>query len=284
VDESSLSDGQIRALISLLDEEDPSALEHVTTRLKRVLAVDPDRIEALIPDLDLEACQRVRTLLEDVRWDRLERRFENLSKAPDDRFDLEAGVHLLATFAFPQLKREEITAALDQMASDLQRVLTGRERPIETIHLVNDYLFVLKGFKGNTENYYDPDNSYFNKVLERRLGIPITLSVLYLLVGRRLALPLVGIGLPGHFIVQFQAPGQRIHLDPFRGGKILSLADCQQILKAQGLEFNRKHLRPVSHRAILARVIANLIAIYTDRGDHRRAQRLTRLFSMYEET
>jgi regulator of sirC expression with transglutaminase-like and TPR domain len=279
-----LTDGQLHALISLLDEDDPRALEHVTGRLKQVLVSEPERIEALIPSLDIGSCKRVKELLEDVRWDRLERRFEVIAKLPDSRFDLESASHLLATFAYPHLKQEEISGPLDAMAADLQKVLTGRERPIEAVHLVNDYLFELKGFRGNEANYYDPDNTFFNRVLERKLGIPITLSCLYLLIGKRLALPLAGVGLPGHFIVQFQAPNQRLYLDPFHKGRVLTLPDCQKLLRQQGLEYDRRHLRPIAHRAILARILANLVSIYADRDDHRRAGRLTRLFQLFEES
>jgi regulator of sirC expression with transglutaminase-like and TPR domain len=279
-----LSDQQLKALISLLDDEDPGALEHVTGRLKQVLIAAPERIEGLIPGLDAAACKRVKELLEDVRWDRLERRFESMARLPDSKFDLEEASYLLATFAYPHLRREEISGPLDAMAKDLHKVLTGRERPLEAVHLVNDFLFELKGFRGNEANYYDPDNTFFNRVLDRKLGIPITLSCLYLFIGKRLALPLAGVGLPGHFIVQFQAPNQRIYLDPFHKGKVLSLSDCQKLMRNQGLEYDRRHLRPIPHRAILARMIANLVNVYADRDDRRRANRLTKLFQLFEET
>lgn len=281
--QTSLTDAELTALISLLDEEDEKTRVQVVGKLKSVLQVQPERIESLVPRLDAEACKRVRELLEEVRWDSLERRFKALSGLPDSRFDLEEAVFLLASFGYPSLKREEIAGPLDAMAGDLQKLLTGRERPLEAVHLLNDYLFELKGFRGNEANYYDPDNSYFNRVLERKLGIPVTLSCLFLFLGRRLALPLAGVGLPGHFIVQFQAPNQRIYLDPFRKGRVLTVSDCQQILRSQGLEYDRKHLRPTPHRAILARIIANLVSIYADRSDRRRAQRLTLLFQMFEE-
>ena len=278
-----LSPDELRALISLLDEDNPSTLKQVVGDLKRALRAQPDQIEAVIPSLDLASTRRVMSIVEDVRWDGLEDRFHRFAGKDKPDVSLEEGVYWLATFAYPKLKPSDVAAPLDEMAADLSRIISGRERPLEVVHLLNDYLFVLKGFKGNSSNYHDPDNSYFNRVLERKLGIPITLSILYLLVAKRLALPAAGIGLPGHFIVQFQAPNQRLYLDPFRSGKILSVADCQELLRSQNLSYDRKYFRPVTNRAILARVMANLIHIYTDRADHRKTDRLGKLFSLFQE-
>lgn len=274
---------EIKALISLLDEENPAVLAKVTDDLRHALRRQPDEVEAVIPTLEPAVSKRVLSLIEDVRWDSLEAEFRRFAEAGGRDADLEEGVTLLSAFAYPRTRRQDIAGPLDEMAQDLSRILSGRERPLEIVHLLNDYLFVLKGFKGNSANYYDPDNSYFNRVLERKVGIPITLSILYLLVARRAALPVAGIGLPGHFIVQFQAPNQRLYLDPYRGGKILSVADCQDLLSTQGLSYDRRYFRPVTSRAIVARVIANLIHIYTDRGDTRKTERLGRLFSMLQE-
>ncbi len=136
-----LTDSQLRALISLMDDDDPGAREHVAGRLKKVLLVEPERIESLIPKLDLSSCRKVRDLLEDVRWDRLEKRFQTVARLPDSRFDLEESVFLLATFAYPHLQREEMSRPLDQMAADLEKMLSGKERPIEALLLINDFLF-----------------------------------------------------------------------------------------------------------------------------------------------
>jgi regulator of sirC expression with transglutaminase-like and TPR domain len=152
-----------------------------------------------------------------------------------------------------------------------------------------EFLFQEEGFRPNEADYYDPDNSYFHRVLERKLGIPITLSCLYIFLGRRVHLPFQGIGLPGHFIVQLTPPsarpgaeGQRYYVDPYHKGQILTLAQCRQILSRQGIAQAPKYFSPVTDRAILARVIANLIRIYESRGNPLRSERLTRLFSSLE--
>ncbi len=277
------SEGELRALISLLDEEDAGALRQITFQLKSALRFQAEQVEAVLGGLDVATSGRVAALVEDVRWDALEDAFTRFADRSKTDVSLEDGLYLIATFAYPKLKREDVSGPLDAMGADLARLFSGRERALDVIHLLNDYLFVLKGFKGNGPNYNDPDNSFINRVLERKLGIPITLSALYLLAAKRVALPVAGIGLPGHFIVQFQAPNQRLYLDPFRGGKILTVADCQELLMSQGLSYDRRYFRPVSNRSLIARVLANLIHVYTDRGDQRKTDRLSRLFKLLQE-
>src|SRR5581483_11002036 len=127
-------------------------------------------------------------------------------------------------------------------------------------------------FRGNASNYYDPENSYIHKVLRHRAGIPVSLSSVCLLLARRLEwaqkpLPLFGIGLPGHFIVQFSFPEKKILIDPFGQGKIVTRKDCLALLRDQEIPFRESYLSPVSAHAILCRTITNLVHIYSDRGE-----------------
>lgn len=130
----------------------------------------------------------------------------------------------------------------------------------------NDYLFNDLGFHGNRENYYDPRNSYLNDVLDRRTGLPITLSVVYLEIGWRLDLPLVGIGLPGHFIVAWHEPGEPLlFVDPFSGGAVLSVHDCQDRVNelfGQPIRLQREWLQPVEPHTILMRMLNNLKGLF----------------------
>jgi regulator of sirC expression with transglutaminase-like and TPR domain len=131
-----------------------------------------------------------------------------------------------------------------------------------------------EGFRGNAEDYYDPRNSFLNDVLDRRLGIPITLSLVYMEAGRRAGLPVQGIGLPGHFVVQAERAGARCLLDPFHGGRELDEAACNALLArvhGPGARLLPEHLQPVTGRQILIRMLANLKGVYAHLGDARRA-------------
>ncbi len=146
--------------------------------------------------------------------------------------------------------------------------------PEKLIGGINHYLFDEQGFRGNTEDYYDPKNSFLNEVIDRRRGIPITLSVLYMEIAWRLDLPLVGVGLPGHFIVKYQAADRDILINPFHRGALLSEEDCQRTLErtyAGKIAFDRELLAPTPKRLILTRMLNNLKGIYLDRHDFPRA-------------
>ncbi len=160
---------------------------------------------------------------------------------------------------------DEYVAQLDQLAGTARREIptdgTVRERAQDLATL----LFEDIGYKGNVEEYGDPRNSYLNEVLNRQLGIPITLSVIYIEVAQQLNVPAVGVGLPGHFIVSIQDPKGEWYLDPFNGGKQLSVGDCAKLVQdTTGYEgaFNMDWLEPASPHHILARMLNNLKIVY----------------------
>ncbi|MBI3876174.1 MAG: hypothetical protein HY300_09520 [Verrucomicrobia bacterium] len=128
---------------------------------------------------------------------------------------------------------------------------------------INQYIFGHLGFTGNDQSFYDPENSYLNRVLDRRTGNPISLCVAYIAVCRRLRLPVAGIGMPGHFLCRFQGTRGEIYIDAFRRGKLLTKADCVKMLISAGHDFYEGYLSPVSNRRILLRMCSNPHHIYT---------------------
>jgi len=137
---------------------------------------------------------------------------------------------------------------------------------------VNELLFGEEGFRGNEGQYYDPRNSYLNEVLDRRLGLPITLSIVYVAVAREAGLAMHGVGVPGHFIVSYGG----LLIDPFNCGRALSEQDLLQLLRqnfGNSVQLTSQQLQPTPARAILTRLITNLKAAYLRQGDLRRALR-----------
>ena len=152
--------------------------------------------------------------------------------------------------------------------------------PRQAIQTISEYLFHKLGFKGNTREYYDPANSFLHHVLERRIGIPISLSLLYLLVAQRLNVPVVGIGLPGHFMVGLQT--EPVFIDCFNQGVLLYQKDCEKFLQEYGVEFENRYLAPTPNEHILARMLRNLVAIYQNRDESNQADRFSRLLAIIE--
>lgn len=139
----------------------------------------------------------------------------------DEKIDLGKASLYLAQENYPELNIEEYLNALDTMADEVQEQLPQTTYPLKVIKSINQYLFDDLNFQGNTSEYYDPRNSFLNEVIDRRMGIPITLSVLYLEIAKRINFPMVGIGMPGHFLIRpvFEEAG--IFVDVFNRGEIL---------------------------------------------------------------
>lgn len=203
--------------------------------------------------------------------DSLRREFAML--AAREPIPLARGALLIAKDEYPDLDLEKYLDQLAALAREAEPALRAAEGTVEKIQTLSDFLFTRKGFEGNREKYGDPRNSFLNDVLERRLGIPISLSVVYIEIGRRLGLNLYGVSFPTHFLVKAVDDRGELIIDPFNEGSILDLdeirARLQQIYR-QPLEVHPDMLKPVGARHILARMLRNLKNIYARAADWQR--------------
>jgi regulator of sirC expression with transglutaminase-like and TPR domain len=188
--------------------------------------------------------------------------------------DLARAALYLAQEEYPALDVEAYLSKLDQMAAEVADRLPSEPYPLRIIQTINGYLYEDLGFYGNTESYYDPQNSFLNQVIDRRTGIPITLSLVYLEIARRINFPMVGVGMPGHFLVRPVGDEMQIFVDPFHQGEILFPEDCQARLSqlfGKPMVLRPEYVEAVSPRYFLARILANLKAVYLDQKDILRA-------------
>ena len=172
---------------------------------------------------------------------------------------------MIACEEYPQLELSPYLEELDHIAEAAQKSRNPSDSPMQTVEKINHILFETYGFRGNTEDYYDPRNSFFNDVLDRRVGIPITLSTLYIEVARRLDFRIAGVGMPGHFLVKYSDRREEFFIDPYNRGQILTHDDCRTRLHSMygdALEFHDRLLSRVTHRQILWRMLNNLKDIY----------------------
>lgn len=189
---------------------------------------------------------------------------------PDEQIDLAKAALYLAQEEYPQLDVEEYLQALDSMAIEVEERLPLTRYPLQVVQTLNRYFYEDLGFQGNTDSYYDPCNSFLNEVIDRRTGIPITLSLVYLEVARRIDFPMVGVGLPGHFLIRPVGPEMEIFVDPFHQGEILFEQDCQERLSAiygRPVELSPELLEAIAPRHFLARMLNNLKVIYLQKPD-----------------
>jgi len=168
---------------------------------------------------------------------------------------------------------------LDFMAQQLKAKIEGQTEPKTIIKLINRYLFEECEFEGNRQDYSDPKNSFLNDILDRKKGIPITLSLIYIELAKRLKLTIYGVGFPHHFIVKYKTEDNDIHIDPFNSGAILTESDCRaKIAEFYGgkVEFKKEFLDVVSKKQILVRMLNNLKAIYFSRAEYKKAEQVVR--------
>jgi len=212
--------------------------------------------------------------------------FEALLAGGGDRFSLAEACLLIAADACPGLDVNRYLAEIERMAARLRARLPPDADGEEKVVALNQFLFDDLGFHGDAADYYDPRNSFLNEVIERRRGIPISLCILYMEVGRKIGLPLEGVSFPGHFLVRLSLRGSTLVLDPFAGGDPLSEQDLRKLLRrviagsgSAGLRSASKvaaelpldqFLEPAGPRQILARVLRNLKNIYREKDDTQR--------------
>ena len=260
-----MTDGELSALLKLLEDPDSSTRAWAEMSLASLDQAALDQLRGASGRAAPEVARRIEELAFLAPRRGPVEDFARLVEAGGDEVDLEAGLWCLARFRDPDLVTAPFTLELERLAEAV-RSRTGRvEPPLQAFKGFVQTLFDDEGFRGNVADYYDPDNSFFHKVLDRRRGIPITLSALCLLVGHRLGLPLAGIGLPGHFLCRFGSEERGVYFDPFHNGRLLTREDCAALCRQEGFIFREDYLSPSTNREMLMRMVRNLREIYLQR-------------------
>lgn len=209
--------------------------------------------------------------------------FERLGHTTDDHIDLAVAALLIAQSAYPDLEGESELEALEGMATVARQRIQedGESNPLHNMNVIIRWLSDDLGFKGNHENFYDAKNSYINDILDRRLGIPISLSLIYIEVGRRAGVPLVGIGMPGNFLVGHSGIDD-FFIDPFHDGSLISREEAKTLFRRMlvGAPINSEdtwsdtYLNPVTNKEFVIRMLRNLKGIHLRFQDYPQAVKI----------
>ena len=200
-------------------------------------------------------------------------KFWQIAHTPDQDMSIDhllEGALAIAWEEYPRMDLGYYREIFDRMVDDLQPRIAKMHYPLKVVQEINQYLFAEQGFRGNDGDYYDPRNSFITDVLERRLGIPMSLSLVYMVICDRLGFPMDGISFPAHFIIRPRHPDLEIFIDPYNKGEILFPEDCAaKLTQLYGYEIplQPEYLEPVSIRRILDRLLTNLKLIYLRRRE-----------------
>ncbi len=268
--------GKLDALVRLLADDDHRirqiAQENLSAEGQRALEVVQDR--ALNAE-DPEVRRAAKEFLRETGRNQVMSRWSEFTAGWD--VDLQDGAVLIARSEYPDLDAGPYLQILDGYAAVLARRLSAVRSLDVVIDRINGLLFKEVGYRGNHQEYYDPRNSYLNDVMTRKLGIPISLSAIYLLVTRRLGLKIEGVGMPGHFLLRYRIGRKSFFIDPFHQGRRWTYQDCMTYLESEGFGFHEDYLRAASDREILLRMLENLLRIYHSREDQDRLNRVNRM-------
>jgi regulator of sirC expression with transglutaminase-like and TPR domain len=260
---AALDEKKWRALISLLADEDPAVYQTVHQKIisHGTLATHWLKHYTLADDPLLR--RRVTGILNHFQQQEADTQLLAFCLNQGEDLDLEHGALLLSRTQYPTINPDGYRALLDDYAGELRERLDFGAEPAQILNVIGEYFFRELGFQGDEGNVHGLENNYLNMVLDRKTGNDMSLSVVYLLVARRLRLPVAGIGLPGHFLCRYQDSRHEIYIDPYRRGRLQAKTDCiKQIVQSQK-RFDESCLAPLSSRRILLRLCAHLHGFYT---------------------
>lgn len=271
-------DSRFRALMRLIDDDDPQ----VSAAVEREFLDGGDEVVQLLESEKENAESKIKKRIEDlisrIYVEKLQRNYDLLLDFVLQRdFSLERALFLLAKPLYPEVDYVLIESHLNELANELRKRIAVLEDPYDIVQRVNDFFLNEIGFSGNSKDYYNPDNSVLHRVLETHRGIPISLGTVYLLVGRRLNLPVFGVGAPAHFLVKFVLEGKEIYVDVFNGGRIMSRKDAEEFISDMGFSFEPRFLKDSSDLEMLARTCRNLARAFSAADEQPKANVLMEL-------
>lgn len=275
---------EIESLVFLLDDPDPYIKTKVKSRLFELG-------EEAVPLLDQQKSQArseterelINEVIQWITYGSMEEDFlDVLETGIPDLTKLEEAVFVLSRFQNPTLREADYRRKLDRFASMIENDLRYQPDSGKQMHLLLDFIFNDLKFSGSTTNYYNPDNSYLNRVIDRRRGLPISLGLVVLFLARRLGLPFYGVNMPIHFMLKYKGEKEEILVDPFDQGKVVTYNQCFYFLKQNGVEPKSTHFDTAKECEILARCIRNLIQSYARMKKEERVTDLQRLLNTVE--
>jgi len=282
---------KLQALIQLLDDPNQEVNQTVTQNLlDQGTGILPDLEAAWEDSMDSDYQEKLINLIQEIQVKSTNDMLKSWISAGSS--DLLQGAFLIARYQYPDLQLQDIEQPLDKIIRDVWLELNDNLTALEKIRILNHILFEVNGFKKNTKNFYSPQNSFINQVLETRKGNPISLAVVYSIIAQKLGLPVFGVNLPKNFILAYKDELIRgdnfdevtedilFYINPYNKGAVLGRREIDHFLKQQDIESQSSHYLPCSNKDIIIRILHNLMNAYHKSGDREKAEQFDAILRM----
>jgi len=256
-------DSESVPILKLLDDSDEVYRTIQPELIRRGVAIVPRLRDIAANGSALEAA-RAQETLQKIACDASRKRLGEIMESKESEIDLERSVFAVALSGYPELDPRPYAELLDLFAFELNSRIDLEAPAEEILSMFGKYVAQEKRFSVNTESFHDPDNNYFNKVLERRKGLPVSVSLVYLFLGTRLNLPVEGIALPSSFLVRLRLDDRESFIDPYEGGRALTREACMEKFARAGQPIPEELFVPASPAQMLSRMLNNLAAAYRE--------------------
>jgi regulator of sirC expression with transglutaminase-like and TPR domain len=272
-----LKETELKALVSLLDDEDTQIVSHVEDKIRSLgTSIIPFLEQEWESNFSPQVQRRIEELIHTLQYELLKERIKEWYSSPEQ--DLLTGMWLVATYQYPDLELIKLKQELEQLYYETWLEFKPDLYPFDQVKVVNSVLFNKVKFGANTKNFHSPGNSLINVVLESRKGNPITLCVIYLLVAQKLKLPVYGVNLPNLFVLTYKDERHtQFYINAFNKGLIFSRQDIENYISELHLTPQTSFFEPCQNLEIIRRVFRNLIMSFDKMGEHAKAEEVKEL-------
>lgn len=275
-----MDDKQIKALISLLDDDDQEILTHVESQIMSIGdAIIPYLEEEWEVNFNPKLQKRIEDIIHALQFELVKKRLVDWRDS--DQEDLLRAMWAVATYLYPDYEYEALKQDIEQLYYDTWLELKAEMHPFDQIKVLNGVFYNKLRFRANTKNFHSPSNSMINAVLETRKGNPITLCVVYMLVSQKLGLPVYGVNLPNLFILTYKNDDIQFYINAFNKGLIFSRADIDNFVGQINLSPAPAYYDPCSHVEIVMRNLRNLLTAFDKQGDSQKMEEVKQLLAVF---
>ncbi|EKB49412.1 transglutaminase-like domain-containing protein [Cecembia lonarensis] len=270
---------ELNALISLLDDTDMEVKSHVRDR---IIALGSDIIPLLEKkwedSFNPEIQKEIEELVHFLQFDLVKHRLKDWKKSPDQ--DLLTGLWILNTYQYPDLEFEKLNADMHQIYFEVWTAFRNDLQPHEQVRIINGVLFNQLRFSANTKNFHSPGNSMLSNVIDTKRGNPISLAAIYLLVGKKLGLPIYGVNLPNLFVLTYKSKDITFYINAFNKGLVFSRQDISNYLEHLKIESREEYFEPCSSEDIVARFLRNMVVAFEKLGEVEKVEEVKELLAI----